>query len=339
VRRSFLPALLAALVLAPAALAGTPVYPTTAAIAAAPARIPDRVLAASRADVPFGTWGGVFTAASGERVTIYVSNQYPVDLAVPQHWAEFLTSLVHGNELASLTMYLAPPGEISSFCGGGGTIACYLPARNFLVAPGESENTGFTPEAVVTHEYGHHIAAHRSNAPWSASTWGTKRWASYIGVCRKVRRHQLYPGAEESLLYSLNPGEGFAEAYRILNERLLGLAESPWGIVDDALYPDDKALSLLRLDVTQPWRQAPARTLRGTLARTRTFTVATPEDGTLSLRVSSRARVRVSVLVGGKQVAGGGSSLRYTVCGSRTASVRVTAVAGGGPFTLTVATP
>jgi hypothetical protein len=332
-RRIFLAALLAALTAAPAATARTAVVPSVRAIATGPTRFADRVLASRTADVPFGTWGGVVTAKDGERVRIYVSDAYPVDAALTQRWADFLTSLVHGSDLASLTMYLAPPSEVTSFCGGG-ALACYVRGRSFVVAPAETDEPTLTPEAVVTHEYGHHIASNRSNAPWDANDWGTKRWASHVDVCRKVRRHELYPGAEESLLYTRNPGEGFAEAYRVLNERLLGLAESPWAIVDDVLYPDDQALALLRLDVTQPWRQAPPRMLRG--SRARTYTVATPEDGTLSLRATSRERVRLAVFVNGRRVAGGGTSLRYTVCGARSVKVRVAAAA---PFLVRAAVP
>src|SRR6266545_1649722 len=53
---------------------------------------------------------------------------------------------------------------------------------------------------------------HRSDAPWSALDYGTKRWASYIQVCAKARQGQLFPGAEEAPRYQLNPGEGFAPA-------------------------------------------------------------------------------------------------------------------------------
>jgi hypothetical protein len=311
-------AFLAALLAAPPATASTN-------------RFPDRSLAAAAADVPFGTWGGVITATDGERVTIYVSNVYPVDPTLTQRWADFLTSLVHGPELGLLTMYLAPSSDVTAYCGRG-ALACYDSNRDFLIAPPESNDPDLSAEAVVIHEYGHHIASHRSNAPWFAGAWGTKRWATYMGVCRKVRRHQLFPGAEQSLFYTLNPGEAFAETYRVLNQRLLGVAESPWTVVDDSLYPTQHALDLLRLDVTEPWRQTPARTLRVTAGRT--YAVATPEDGTIVLHTA--AHVKLSVFVSGTRVASGGSTLRYTICGARKLNVRAT---GAGSFRLSVTTP
>ncbi len=102
---------------------------------------------------------------------------------------------------------------------------------------------------MITHEYGHHIAASRDNDPWPAVEWGTKRWASYLNVCRRSQAGQLFPG-DEGDRYALNPGEAYAEDYRVLNERREGLPESAWTIVDQSLYPDQTALDLLAQDVT-----------------------------------------------------------------------------------------
>ena len=49
-------------------------------------------------------------------------------------------------------------------------------------------------EAIIAHEYGHHVAANRSNAPWAALDWGTKRWATYIQVCGRARDGRALPG-------------------------------------------------------------------------------------------------------------------------------------------------
>ena len=45
--------------------------------------------------------------------------------------------------------------------------------------------------------------------------------------------------------YRLNPGEAFAETYRVLNEQKLGLPQEQWNIVTTSLFPDATALSLL----------------------------------------------------------------------------------------------
>ena len=135
-------------------------------------------------------------------------------------------------------MYLAPIAEVEVQCGPQ-ALACYSASQSLLIAPAEEVEEGVTPEAVVTHEYGHHIAAHRSNAPWTAIDTGTKRWASYLQVCAKADTGTLFPGAEDFSHYQLNPGEGFAEQYRVLNQRRAGLPETAWDVVAQSLYPDD----------------------------------------------------------------------------------------------------
>src|SRR5207249_3734012 len=83
----------------------------------------------------------------------------------------------------------------------------------------------------------------RINPPWRALTWGTKRWASYMNVCAKTVSGQLHPGNEGNA-YQLNPGEAFAEAYRVLNEQREGIASPEWDLVDPSLRPDATALQL-----------------------------------------------------------------------------------------------
>ena len=65
---------------------------------------------------------------------------------------------------------------------------------------------------MITHEYGHHIAAHRSNAPLAALDFGPKRWSSYELVCSNTIDGKLAPG-DEGDNYLSNPGEAWAEAY------------------------------------------------------------------------------------------------------------------------------
>ena len=170
---------------------------------------------------------------------------------------------------------------------------------------------------MIAHVYGHHVAAHRSNVPWPALAWGTKRWASYEQVCRRARAHELFPGAEGGLVYLFNPGEVFAETFRLLNERKAGIPETPWRVVDNSLVPNDRDLALVEQDVTQPW--SANRTLRflgGFTARgssVRSFKVATPLDGTFTASVQSAVAVRLDVLNGKKRVAwddvGGGNGV------------------------------
>jgi hypothetical protein len=295
-------------------------------------------------------WGGPTTASDGEQVTIFFSDSYPQDPALALKWADFFTSLVHGSELSLLAAHIAPLSEVQRVCGSQ-ALACYSPGRSTLYAPGEAPAIDISAEAVLTHEYGHHVAAHRSNAPWPAVDYGTKRWASYKQICRGAARGQYFPGAEDADHYELNPGEAFAETYRVLNQRRAGVAETGWDIVTQALYPDSTALSLVEQDVTSPWTADTNSSRSGSLtrkAKAKTFTIATPLDGTvrITLRPPAGARDSIDVYTSSNassrvaHAAGGGSvSVRTTVCGQRALRVRVSRVTGGGIFRLALRTP
>jgi hypothetical protein len=286
-----------------------------------------------------GFWGGPVAAASGETVTLYFSNTYPQDPTVQQKWANFFTQLVHGSELPLLKAYMMPLSEVQTYCGAA-ALACYSSNDSTLIAPATDPETDVSAEAVVAHEYGHHVATHRNDAPWAAVDYGTKRWSSYEQVCSRTASGELHPGAETQSEYTTNPGEAFAETYRVLNERRLGLPETPWNIVTTSLYPDNTALTLLLQDVTQPWTGPTTTTYRGTSGRA--YTVATPLDGNLTLKVSAAPKTRVQLKIGSTSTTtalGGSRVATRAVCGQRTSSVRVTRVAGKGGYTLTVAKP
>jgi hypothetical protein len=323
--------------------------PRLAEIARGSAAIPDTLLdpGPMRALGPSGFWGGDYRTPSGETVTVYASNSYPVDSALGQRWANFLASLLHGSELSSVTVLLATPDQIKRICGGF-AVACYDDRGGLLYAPGEDPNSDFSAEAVITHEYGHHVAAHRSNAPWRALHWGPKRWASSMQVCAKVRADKLVPGAEDPISYGINPGEGWAETYRVLNERRLGLPEAPWQIVSDSLYPDDFALTAAEQDVTTQWQTETTTTRTASLRPNTsavTYTIATELDGTLkvALRPSAGLRLMLDVYASGTRVvhtvAARAIARTTTICGARSYRIRVTATGGRGSFSLTVAEP
>ena len=209
---------------------------------------------------------------------------------------------------------------------------------------------------MLTHEYGHHVADSRLNPPFVSVDYGTKRWASYENVCARSSSGQLFPGAEDQQHYLLNPGEAFAESYRLLNEQKLGLFVEPWNIVSTQLYPDATALSLLEQDVTQPWAPSAATKLHVTLTKslkTKAFVITTPYDGTLSLSPSQSGAARVSLAVAdstGAQLAmrtiasHSATPISTTICGQRTYTARVK-LSGTvtkktkTTFTLTVAKP
>ena len=189
---------------------------------------------------------------------------------------------------------------------------------------------------MLAHEYGHHLANSRPNPPWHGVSFGTKRWASYVNVCAG-----LEAGTLSLREYELDPAEGFAEAYRVLAERTLGLEPSPWEIVDPAFEPDETALALILQDVVDPWQRNVVLRLKG--AKTRTFRFATPLDGrvTLTLRGPRSAVYQLRVAGAPLRLARGQGPARLstTVCGSRRGAATVRLLRGKGPFQLTIARP
>jgi hypothetical protein len=323
--------------------------PSLREIARGPAYIADTTIAAAPSRAAY--WGGPTLASTGETVTIYVSDSYPQDPATATRWADFLAGLVHGSELSKLTAYLAPLTQVQSICGTD-ALACYSPGSESLVAPGDDPSSDTSAEAVVTHEYGHHVAANRSNVPWVAEDYGTKRWATYEKVCASTRAGRLFPGAETEPQYRLNPGEAFAETYRVLNERLAGRPETPWNVVSSTLYPDSTALAALQQDVTSPWTAPTTISASGALSarvRSRSTSVATPLDGTVRVTLRAPARSRFSLALvapSGSRLAAATTTasvrtrtITTTVCGSRSVSARVSRISGSGTYRLTIARP
>jgi hypothetical protein len=295
------------------------------------------------------TWGGSYTTPTGEVVRILASDSYPREESRTQNWANFLASLVHGRELSAVTLLIAPEAEVSAICGAE-ALACYSPRDSLIVAPGDDPDTQLTSEAVIAHEYGHHVANNRDNSPWNALDWGTKRWATYERVCPRTETGQLFPG-NEGAQYQLNPGEGFAETYRLLNQLRLGQTPAPWTIVSSSMFPDQQALALLSQDVTSPWA-GPTRTTLARRLRARgrwTQAVATPLDGTLNFGVrgtsGSRLQIRLfnsagTLVAQGTSVGTRTANLRTTACGQRSYSLRIQVVRGSArPARVTVSRP
>jgi hypothetical protein len=355
VRRSalLLVAVVAALLLAaPATAAGRALpWPSAAKVARADTIRDSEVfsLRAGAQSYP-GFWGGAQTTSAGETVAVYASNTYTQDPARTLAWAEYLAKLDHGAELARLQLYVAPLDEVKRVCGSQ-ALACYSPRDSAIFAPGDAPDPETSAEAVVAHEYGHHVAANRSNVPWSAIDWGTKRWATYMQVCSRTLAGDLYPG-NESGYYQRNPGEGFAESYRMLNEQRLGATPSGWNVVDQLLYPDAQALALVAQDVEQPWTAPTTTTVTGRVtakALRSTKTLATPLDGTVrvTLRVPAKSRLTLAlvdpasgrVLTSTTKSAPYAASVKTTACGQRSLLARVTAVKGAGTYRLTVSRP
>jgi hypothetical protein len=278
---------------------------------------------------------GVYIASTGETVRISVSDQLVPNEEENQGWAEFLASEPHNTELGKVLLYIAPRTEVRQLCGRE-ALACYYGESQRIVLPAEERTSPPSRKSILAHEYGHHIARNRLNTPWPGLVFGTKRWATYTRVCPGLRSGRL--SLRE---YGLSPAETFAESYRVLVERRLGLEASLWNIIHPSLEPDDTALSLLEQDVLDPWPGNTTVRFKGT--RTRTVRVATPLDGkvTMTLR-GPRSAVYELRLPGQptKRARGQGPVRSSTsVCGLRQTTATVRRISGRGPFQLVVSRP
>ncbi|MGL6280254.1 MAG: hypothetical protein ACRC50_11955, partial [Gaiella sp.] len=229
-------------------------------------------------------------------------------------------------------------------------LGCYGFGRMYVL--GDAID-GISPEMVAMHEYGHHVATHRLNSPWAAVDWGTKRWATHQRICQREAAGEVYPGDEESY-YSLNPGEGFVEAYRVLNEVHDGAAGFSWDLVDNLFYPDSQALALVEQDVLAPWTGPKTSTIRARFTETgrRVFSriLDLPLDGTLDITatmpLASGYVATIRTVDGSRTLARArwtsaapSRELSYLACATRGVELRLVRTGGPGVVTMRVAIP
>jgi hypothetical protein len=287
-------------------------------------------------------WGGTYETgdAYSSVVAINVSNAYIADQALPQEWATYLGSLIHGPELSKLTLDLGTPDEVASVCGPS-ALACYDPSTQTIEASPDDQLDAPPAKEVVTHEYGHHIANNRSNAPFVAENYGTKRWASYEGICKGTLDGSVTPG-NEGASYALNSGEAFAESYRVLNLTKQGATDISWSIVSQHFYPDAHALALLEQDVTDPWTGPTVSHVHGSFGygTARTTYVKTELDGNFVARLIAPTKSRMQLSVySGKTLLGRGPTVKLRICGQRQLRLKVERTSGSGAFTIDVSKP
>lgn len=336
----------------PAAAAAKPVAQPLRDVAPLGGQFKDKVITSSRtaAHAALATDWRAYQAQDGTTVAAAISPLYANQLStdVPQSYVDFLDSLAHGPELASLKIYIAPPNEVVDACGGQqGVLACYDSQTQVMTVPGEAVdtgNSGVTTSYVVAHEYGHHIAAARSNAPFRAFSYGPKYWASYELVCDRALRNQLAPG-NEGQYYASNPGEAWAETYAQLKYPAVDWQYNP------ILKPDAGAFAAATKDVLNPWQHNVTKVFKGSFgkrgSRSRRFSFMLNLDGTLrvnlygprganyNLRLASNGRDE-----GGTHAAGSRDSIGYpAACREHQTEhvvVTVKRVTGAGPFKLRV---
>jgi len=303
---------------------------------------------ASAALQAYGVWGGVFTTTTGEQIQMLASPWYSVNNQWLQDWANWMsTYLFHNQEFSKLTVLFVTPFEVASVCGPGAA-GCYSADRALIVIPGNNLSDGTNMATILAHEYGHHVAANASNPPWNALDSGPKNWASGANVCARVNAGTAFPGDEGSH-YALNPGEAFAETYRlaVYNSRTWTNGwwnAAPWNS-DQSFFPGVAGLSAAQQDALHPWlASATAQTsLRGKFTRSRrksTRQVYTPLDGNVSVTLYRPIGARLTLMDGssGAILATGSASFTFLDCGQRSLRLRV-AGGAGQTFRVDVATP
>jgi hypothetical protein len=291
--------------------------------------------------------GGPITVSTGEVVDVRLSDSLPVT-TTPEVWAEFIASLLHGPEISRLTAYVLTFDEMQDVCGTN-ALGCY--SGNRMIVPGEVVFDGTTPEEIIRHEYGHHVAYNRVNTPWVAVEWGPKNWASVANVCARVARQEAFPGNQGSN-YSRNPGEAWAETYRLMDERRNGITTATWPIIAPSFYPTDAALVAAERDVVEPWTSSTTTTYARQFTKgTKVWWIplATPLDGDLRIAatlpkggeydVALVAADRKTVLGRAQWVSQRVKRYTGTVCGTRASFVRVTRSGPTGRARVSVTSP
>lgn len=237
--------------------------------------------------------------AGGQSVKVDFTAAVGSQPALAQSYVAFLDSLPHGTELGRLNVLIAAPAEIARLCGApeaDGVVACYGARQQQMVVESsglDATNGGYPVRYVLTHEYGHHVAANRENDEFDggALDYGPKYWASYELVCNEALMRNLHPGDEQSN-YRTNPGEAWAEVYARLT-----FPEQPW-VWTELLLPDAAALEAARRDVLAPWTNNAAQTFTMAAGRdVQTFSIPLTLDGSLKATIKGPKGSEVGVRV------------------------------------------
>jgi hypothetical protein len=282
---------------------------------------------------------------AGRSVDIETSPGCSAGCTPPQTLANFLGTLPHGNEISLLTVDEVTPavggvgGEMLLYCGDSNALSCYFPDENRMVISGHDftdPGDNATRDYVMAHEYGHHLANHRSNAPFAnpAVDWGPKRWASFAGVCRGVASGRYVPGAEDAAHYYFNPGEAWAESYA---KNAFPSLPVPW---EWPAFPDPHTaggFAAIQRDALDPWSGPTPDMRRGRFPRRRRphrkvkqFQV--PNDGNFTVTLNGTRRANLDLrlrgpdgtLIAESSTPGSREQIGVRVCGERrfTAIVR-----------------
>jgi hypothetical protein len=293
-------------------------------------------------------YGGAFTAPDGTQVEVFESPAYVPNPPALQNWANFFDSLPHGDELPKLTIYLAPQLEMQQLCGNPTAYSCYSGDKDIMVLLGDSPPPEVSLEDLAAHEYGHHIANSRLNDLGRAYEWGPEYWASAENICVRQDEGTAYPG-DEGAHYTLNPGEAWAETYRLL----AGGNSSLWEVVDPSFYPNARDLTLARRDVLTPYQGDEyidhSGTFRRRHSRWHQEVLSVPNDGTVQIKLHSTGTLDADLYIYKSRSArkpllhsahsGHSEKLTETFCGYRHLDVAVYRFKGYGHYSIRITAP
>jgi hypothetical protein len=293
------------------------------------------------------------TAPDGTQVQVETSPSY-TDAAqaaqAAQNTVNFLASRVHGSELGKLRVYIGKPAEIHTQCGSEQAVACYYLPESRMYVPGEADPSapGIPVEYVITHEYGHHIAANRLNPlgpelatgisqSEGAFLLGPEYWSSYVHVCAGVSSGAFAPGDQDQG-YLDNPGEGWADAYAHLPDN--GYADVKFQFNPAFKPTTEEAYAAIRRDVLQPWTGPTIQNFTGKLGGTsrKAFTQDMAADGVVVAKLTgpSKANFDLQVLIDGKVVDKSRHSGSRERIGGRVCAPEGSGRTGAGPLTFRV---
>ena len=298
--------------------------------------------------------GGVYQVTSNGsnvRVRVYTSRSFKTwSAATNRMWAQRFADMPHGSEISKLTVYLSPFSEISSewVCGFRAD-SCYDPNDGVMYLSGERPPDGSDMSQIAMHEYGHHIANHRSNVPWDSVNWGPKYWSSAQQVCVNTRQSRMWP-SDAANHYEDHPGEIWAETYRLVASAAIGVKSDPWEILSPIWNPASRPdlLTAAGKDVSQPW---PGPRL---LKKTGTFATPGPAeqltvlpmalDGEVTASISTSGGLKASVSIRdtstGKVIGPSSASrARATACGVSSVTIVVKRTSGRGSWSLDIRHP